>query len=336
MKKGVLLINLGSPDSASIKDVRAYLREFLSDPKVLDIWYVRKIILHLFILPFRPKNSAAAYKKIWWKEGSPLVVLTKRLLYQLQKKQELPIAMGMRYGGHSIQEGLQQLKDQGVTDILAIPLYPHYAMSSTETAIEKTEEIKNTYFKETNITYLPSFYNHPKYIASLVKTLEKVDLNDFDALLFSYHGIPERHIHKTDPTESCRIDDQCCVGKVRPSHPTCYRHQCHQTTLLTRKALGLPKEKVLQSYQSRLGNDPWLLPSTATILTELPKRGIKKLAVIVPSFVADCLETLEEIAIEGKEDFFKHGGEKFEYIPCLNEQEFWLNTLNDWIDEWRQ
>lgn len=327
MKKGVLLVNLGSPDSTKTGDVRRYLREFLSDPKVIDVWFVRNIILNLFILPFRPKKSAAAYRKIWWKEGSPLIVLTERLQKKLQQKVDVPVEIGMRYGNPSIQSGLAKLKEQGCTDVFVIPLYPQYAMSTTETVVEKTEEVQQKFFADMHLRFLPPFYHDDGYITALATSIERELPADFDKLLFSYHGIPERHIYKTDKTSTCEIG-KCCFKDENPSHATCYRHQCYKTTELVREKLGLQKKQVIQSFQSRLGNDPWLQPYTDATLEGFPGKGVKKVAVVAPAFVSDCLETLEELAMEGKEEFMEAGGEVFTYIPCLNDSDVFVNYLD--------
>ncbi len=219
MKKGVLLVNLGSPNSTKTKDVRKYLREFLSDPKVIDVWFVRNIILNLFILPFRPKKSAEAYQKIWWKEGSPLIVITERLKNKLQKKTNLPVEMAMRYGEPSIFKGLELLTEQGCEHIFVIPLYPQYAMSTTETVVDKVMEVQKRDFSSIQIDFLRPVYNDPKYIDVLSNSIRKKLPNEFDKLLFSYHGIPERHIYKTDKTGTCKIGN-CCFKEELPSHPT--------------------------------------------------------------------------------------------------------------------
>lgn len=335
MKKGVLLINLGSPDTPTPKDVRKYLKEFLSDPKVIDIWWVRNIILPLFILPNRPKKSAEAYQKIWWEEGSPLIVLTQRLQKKMQAQANFPIEIGMRYGSPSIWQGLQKLKEQGCGEVFAIPLYPQYAMSTTETVVEKTEEVQKAYFPEMKISFMPPFYHREDYIEALAHNIQKHQPQEFDKLLFSYHGIPERHIYKTDKTDTCEIG-KCCFKKHNPSHDTCYRHQCYKTTELVRKALGLSNKQVMQSFQSRLGRDPWLQPYTDATLTQFPKKGIKKIVVVAPAFVSDCLETLEEIAMEGKKEFLEAGGEEFTYIPCLNDSDVFTDLLLKWCNEFMQ
>lgn len=333
MKQGILLINLGSPDSTKVKDVRKYLREFLSDPKVIDVWYVRNIILNLFILPFRPKKSAAAYQKIWWKEGSPLIVLTERLQQKMQQKTKLPVEIGMRYGKPSIKRGLQKLHEQGVEEVFVVPLYPQYAMSTTETVIDKTEEVKNKYFGKMKLSYLEPFYHREDYIALLAKSIQEKLPDNYDQLVFSYHGIPERHIYKTDKTNTCEID-KCCFKRDQPSHSTCYRHQCYRTTELVRKELGISNSKVQQTFQSRLGSDPWLQPYTDHGLEKLAADGNKNIAILAPAFVSDCLETLEEIAMEGKEIFLEAGGKTFTYIPCLNDREEFADLLLKWADEY--
>lgn len=332
MKKGVLLVNLGSPDSTTTKDVRRYLREFLSDPKVIDVWYVRNIILNLFILPFRPKKSAEAYRKIWWKEGSPLIVITERLKAKMQKKSDFPIAMGMRYGNPSIKKGLEELYKQGCKEVFVVSLYPQYAMSTTETVEDKTREVQQKYFPEMKMEFLTPFYHRADYITTLANSIKKELPKEFDKLLFSYHGIPERHIYKTDKTGTCELG-KCCFKEESPSHKTCYRHQCYKTTELVQKELGLEKKKVMQSFQSRLGSDPWLQPYTDATLEKFPEKGVKKIAVVAPAFVSDCLETLEEISMEGKEIFEEAGGTSFQYIPCLNDSDEFVDLLLKWCNE---
>ncbi|MGI9526073.1 MAG: ferrochelatase [Weeksellaceae bacterium] len=335
MKKGVLLINLGSPDSTKTSDVRRYLREFLSDKKVIDVWFVRNIILNLFILPFRPKKSAAAYRKIWWDEGSPLIVLTQRLHHKLKQQLDIPIEIGMRYGNPSIADGLAKLKAQGCEHVFVIPLYPQYAMSTVETVVDKTKEVQQKQFREMKIDYMAPFYNDNAYIEILADSIEKELPENFDKLMFSYHGIPERHIYKTDKTNTCEIG-KCCFKDSNPSHPTCYRHQCYKVTELVTEKLGLKKNEVFQSFQSRLGNDPWLKPFTDVTLENWPEKGVKNIAVVAPAFVSDCLETLEEIAMEGKEEFMEAGGESFTYIPCLNDSDAFVSFLNDKINAWER
>ena len=327
MKKGVLLINLGSPDSTEVQDVRKYLREFLMDPLVLDTpWLIRKAVLEFAILPKRPAESAKAYKKIWWDEGSPLIVISKRVQKKLQEKLDIPVALGMRYQNPSIKSALEELNQKGVTEVLAIPLYPQYTMSSTETVVLKTREVQKKHFKNMNLTFLNSFYNRPDYIKVLAENIRKLLPENFDKLLFSYHGIPERH-------------DQKAVEKGK-KHPELniktYRNQCFETTELVRNELNLPEEKVAVSFQSRLGKDPWIKPYTDFVLRDFPDEDVKNLAVVTPAFVSDCLETLEEIAMGGKEIFEENGGENYLYIPCLNDSEPWVDLLEKWVNGWKE
>lgn len=337
VSKGVLLVNLGSPDSPTPKDVKPYLDEFLMDERVIDVNPIlRNIIVRGIILNTRPKRSAKAYAKIWWEEGSPLIIISERFTEKVRKHTNIPIALGMRYGSMSIKGALQELKDKGVDDILLVPLYPHYAMSSYETVVVKAMEDQQAYFPEMKLTTLPAFYHNTDYIKVLSRSIkEGLDNFDYDHILFSYHGIPERHIRKSDPTKfHCKIDGQCCsINSV--AHHTCYRHQCYATTELVKKELGLDAEKVSTSFQSRLGSDPWLQPFTDKEFERLAEEGTKKLAVITPAFVSDCLETLEEIAMEGKEEFQEAGGEDFIHIPCLNDRDDWAALMSQWIKDWQ-
>jgi len=335
--KGVLLVNLGSPDSPTAKDVKPYLDEFLMDERVIDApKFLRNILVRGIILQTRPKKSAKAYAKIWWDEGSPLVVISERFQEKVQQHTTAPVALGMRYGTIKIKIALQELKEKGVTEVLLVPLYPHYAMSSYETVVVKTMEEQQKHFPEMQLTTLPAFYKSADYIKVLSERIAE-GLKDFkyDHILFSYHGIPERHIRKSDPTRfHCKIDGSCCqINSV--AHHTCYRHQCYDTTELVKNHLGLSEEKISTSFQSRLAGDPWLKPYTDYEFERLAKEGKKRLAVITPAFVSDCLETLEEIAMEGKEQFEEAGGTDYIHIPCLNDSDAWVKLMADWINTWQ-
>lgn len=334
--KGVLLVNLGSPESTDPKDVKKYLGEFLMDERVIDLpLFFRSFLVKGIILNTRPKKSAAAYKKIWWDEGSPLIVLSERLQEKVQTKTELPVALAMRYGNPSLKSGLQELHDKGVTEVLLIPLYPQFAMATTETILVLAEELRSEFFSTMKIKSIPAFYNKPEYIKALSNSInEYLKDKDYDHLLFSYHGVPERHIRKSDITKShCKIDGSCCNTPSK-AHEYCYRHQCYQTTKNVIKELNLKESTVSTSFQSRLGVDPWLQPYTdRTIVKKAEKEGVKKLAIVTPAFVSDCLETLEEIAMEGKEEFLEAGGEEFHTVPCINDNEEWVQVLANWIHE---
>lgn len=336
MSKGVLLVNLGSPDSTDPKDVKKYLDEFLMDERVIDVpYWARTLLVRGIILNTRPKKSAEAYEKIWWEEGSPLIVLSERLQEKVDAMTSVPIALAMRYGQPSIKSGLEELQQKGVDEVLIFPLYPQFAMATTETILVLAEELRKKHFPQMTFTSVPAFYNHADYIRVLGTSIsEALKGVDFDHLLFSYHGVPKRHIRKSDITKShCKIDGSCCQTPSA-AHQFCYRHQCYETTKLVAEYLGLEKGKYSVSFQSRLGFDPWLQPYTDRTIERKGLEGVKNLAIVTPAFVSDCLETLEEIAMEGKEIFEEVGGEKFTVVPCLNDREDWVKVLARWIDEW--
>ena len=335
--KGVLLVNLGSPDSTDTNDVRDYLDEFLMDERVIDLpkWF-RTFLVKGIILKTRPKKSAKAYRKIWWKEGSPLIVLSEHLQDKVQKKVNVPVALAMRYGNPSIKKGLEDLKEQGVNEVLLVPLYPQFAMATTETILVLAEQLQKVHFPEMELTALPPFYNHPDYIRVLATSIqEALQGKNWEHLLFSYHGVPERHIRKSDVTKShCKMDGKCCFTDS-PAHAYCYRHQCEMTTQKVADYLELKEGSYSSSFQSRvsiLGS--WLKPYTDKTVEEFAKKGTQELAIATPAFVSDCLETLEEIGMEAAEDFEDNGGKKLHVIPCINDREDWVNVLSRWIDEW--
>jgi len=333
----VLLLNLGSPDSPSVPDVRRYLAEFLWDERVLDVpAWERWLVLNLFILPTRPKNSAEAYEKVWTKEGSPLVVTSKHVQAKVQTElgKDAQIALAMRYGNPSVASVVAQLKEMGASRVLIVPLYPHYAMSSYETAVVQAEETLARELPGVPVDTLPPFYQHPAYINALAESMRPQLAEKFDKLLFSYHGIPYHHLQKSDPSHAhCLSRPDCCDG-CHPAHDTCYRHQCLRTTELVVAKLGLRREQYEVSFQSRLGRRPWLTPYTDFRLRDLPGEGVKNLRVVSPAFVSDCLETLEELAMRGKEIFMEAGGSSYTLIPCLNEHPQWIGFLRDEIRSW--
>ena len=334
--KGALLINLGSPDSPDPKDVKRYLGEFLMDERVIDLSKaLRTFLVKGIILNTLPKKSAKAYKKIWWEEGSPLIVLSKRLRQSVQKKVTIPVELAMRYGTPSIEEGIKNLVNQGINEIILIPLYPQFAMATTETILVLAEEVRLQNHPQVSFTVLPPFYNHPDYIRVLSESIqENLKGKEWEHLLFSYHGIPERHIRKSDVTKShCKIDKSCCQTSSK-AHQYCYRHQCYETTRQVAEYLELKEGTFSTSFQSRLGLDPWLRPYTDKTVAKFAKKGVKKMAIATPAFVSDCLETLEEIGMEAAEDFEEKGGEKLFVIPCINDRPDWVNVMSRWIDEW--
>jgi ferrochelatase len=334
-KTGIILMNLGSPKSTKVKDVRRYLNEFLMDERVIDKPYLSRLLLvRGIITPFRSPKSAEAYQCIWQPEGSPLIIISEKLRNAVQEKTNMPVELSMRYGKPTPDEAYRRLlaRVPDLKKVVLLPLYPHYAMSSYETAVEhmKASYKKNNYTFELKI--IPPFYNHPFYINALAESIKPYLQNDFDQLMFSYHGVPERHIKKSDITNCHCLQKENCCDAASPAHDFCYRHQVFETTTLVMEKLNLPKEKYSLSFQSRLGKG-WLEPFTDKRLEQLPNEGIKKLLVVCPAFVSDCLETLEEIEMRGKELFLHNGGESYTYIPCLNTNANWVETVMELIKE---
>ncbi|MDB5203730.1 MAG: ferrochelatase [Ferruginibacter sp.] len=334
-RRGILLMNLGSPDSTDTKDVKKYLDEFLMDERVIDVPYLLRLFLvRGLITPSRAPKSAEAYKTIWTDEGSPLVVLTKKLRDELQALVDEPVEIAMRYGNPSPKDGFDRLlaRDPGITEVIAVPLYPHYAMSSFETAVEhaKTTYAKNNY--SFRLEFLDPYYNKKNYISALADSMRPYLQQDFDHLLFSYHGVPGRHIRKSDTTGNHCLKSPDCCNTPSAAHAHCYRHQCFTTTRLVTEELGIPANKFSISFQSRLGKG-WLQPFTDVRLEQMPKEGIKKLLIVCPAFVSDCLETLEEIAERGKESFIEAGGESYAMIPCMNLHPSWVSALKELLEE---
>jgi ferrochelatase len=337
MKTAVVLMNLGSPDSTKVKDVKKYLDEFLMDGRVIDKpWLMRALLVKGIIVPFRAPKSAEAYKSVWTDEGSPLIVISKQLAEVLKNELAMPVAIAMRYGQPSPANIFKQLSEEhpDLEEVIAVPMYPHYAMSSYETAVEyaKDEYKKGKY--SFRLTVIKPYYNNADYIRVLSESIRPHVDKDFDQILFSYHGVPERHIKKGDITGNHCLQSPDCCNEASPAHEFCYRHQCWTTTKMVMDELRIPRNKLGFSFQSRLGRDPWLQPYTAARLAELPKEGVKKVVVVCPAFASDCLETLEEIAVEGKHIFLEAGGESFDMIPCLNARPDWAGVLAKWIHEY--
>ena len=332
MKHGILLINLGTPDAPTTGAVRTYLRQFLNDPRVVDIHPLgRWLLLNLIILPFRPAKSAAAYQQIWSKEhGSPLLHYGQVLRDKVQKrlKPEVSVALGMRYGNPSIASALQHLQSQGCDSLQVIPLFPQYSSAATGSAIAETMRLIQESWDISDVFFHSDFHAHLAFIDAVVKT-STPHIEDFkpDHLLFSYHGVPERHVKKSDDPKKIECSLQGPCPKLSDGNRFCYRAQCYASTEAIAKGLNLESNEYSVSFQSRLGRTPWIKPYTDLVLPELKAKGFKKLALISPSFVADCLETLEEIGIRTKEQWLELGGEDLRLIPCLNAEDTWADAL---------
>jgi len=326
MPHGLLLINLGTPDSPDSKAVGRYLREFLMDKRVVDLpWLVRFILVNGLIAPFRRHQSASAYKEIWTNEGSPLLVYSLRLKDKLTHAlgSTYSVALGMRYGRPNIASALKELGHCETLTIL--PLYPQYSSAATGSSIEATLKHLSNTKRFANLHVIRDFYQHPSYIQALAENI-KPFISTHDMLLLSYHGLPTRHLEK----EGCQ---PVCTSPCPPLKASagCYRAQCYQTSASLAKALDLNPTQYTTSFQSRLGKTPWIKPYTDETLIELRKRGIKNLAVSCPAFVADCLETLEEIAIRAKAQWQALGGETLTLIPALNDNDLWVQSIINMI-----
>ena len=338
MRKAALLINLGSPKSTSVRDVKSYLGEFLMDDHVIDYpTWARTLLVKGIILNVRPKKSAEAYKSIWWDEGSPLIVLSERLIAKVRKHAKFPTYLAMRYAEPSIASTLETVVQEhpNLEELYVIPLYPHFAMSSYETVVDRVAEVAAEKYPKLKVAFKNPWYDDPDYIKVLSQSM-KESIPEDHHVLFSYHGIPVRHVKKSDCTGRHCYQVKDCCNVPSSAHRTCYKHQTAVTTKLVAEALELEEGTYETSYQSRLGRDPWIQPYTAQRFEELPGEGKKKLAVVCPAFVSDCLETLEEINEEGRDDYLKSGGQSFHSVPCLNDREDWAQLLASWINGWKK
>jgi ferrochelatase len=330
MPHGLLLINLGTPDEPTTPAVRRYLREFLGDPRVLDINPIgRALLLNLIILPTRPAKSAHAYQQIWDPErGSPLKFHSEDLAAGVAAAlgDGWKVELAFRYGKPTIAAGLDALIEAKVDKIVVLPLFPQHAMSSTETAFARVEELHAKRAGAPPLVPIGAFYSDPGFLDAFAAVgAPALEAARADHVLFSFHGLPVRHIHKTDVTKShCFSSPACCDSMQSPN---CYRAQCYFTARELAKRLGLAAENYTVCFQSRLGRTPWIQPYTDVVLDEVAAKGVKRLAVFCPAFVADCLETIEEIGMRAKAQFTAHGGEELVLVPSLNSSPAWVAAV---------
>ena len=336
MTTGILLINLGTPDGCDRKAVRRYLREFLSDPRVIHLpWVIRWPLVNLLITPFRTKSSTEAYHSIWTDRGSPLLLHSLELAEKVQHQlgEDFLVKLAMRYGKPSIKKAVEALANSNCEKIIIVPLFPQYSSAATGSAIEETLNQLKGQWNFSDIVIKADFYQHPGFINAQAQLIRNA-LETFkpDLLLFSYHGLPDSHVAKSDaPGLQCPRPASC--PPIGNNNRHCYRAQCYATSRALAAALGLTEENYQVSFQSRLGKTPWIKPYTDQILSELAKQGIKKIALCCPSFVADCLETIEEIGIRAREQWIAEGGEALALIPCVNASPLWISGLCDLIQE---
>ena len=338
-KRAVLLVNLGSPDSTAVPDVRTYLKEFLGDERVIDrpSWGpARSFLVNQIICRFRAPKSAQAYEEIWTDAGSPLVVMSHSTGAKLAETlgPETPVYVAMRYQNPSIASVIAKIRDDGIDEVLLFPQYPHYAMSSWETVVVKVYEEVARLAPKLKIDCVQPFYQDHDYIDALYSVSKPYFDSPHDHILFSYHGIPERHLRKGDASKGHCLTVPNCCETCSAAHSMCYRAQVMKTTAALVKRAQLPDDKWSVSFQSRLAGEPWLTPYTDFELERFAKEGRKRLIVLTPAFITDCLETLEEIAGEGKEEFMKAGGETFQHVPCLNDQPPYIKFLEGRVQRW--
>ena len=331
-QKGILLVNLGTPDSPRTPDVRSYLKEFLLDPRVIDIPAIpRNLLVRGIIAPFRAPKSAATYQKIWTEAGSPLLMHSRNLAAKLQQflGDDYKVELAMRYKNPGIAQALLALRAAKCSSITVVPLFPQYASATSGSVAEAVMQIVGTWQAIPELHFTGSFYAHPKYIAAFAEMGRKLDPASYDHILFSYHGIPERQIHKAADGNACLAGTCCDV--LHAGNALCYRAQCFHTTRLLADALGLQKDIYTTCFQSRLGKTPWIQPYSSETIEHLAQEGKKKLLVFSPAFVADCLETIYEIGVEYDEEFRHLGGEKVQLVESLNDHDLFVECVADLV-----
>jgi protoporphyrin/coproporphyrin ferrochelatase len=333
-KTGVLLVNLGTPDSPSVPDVRKYLREFLMDGRVIDFPFLpRFLLVNGIIAPFRSPKSAKTYQELWTETGSPLkyygVVVTEQVQQQLGP--DYVVRLAMRYQSPSIEAGMNEFKLLGLTNLVVVPFFPQYASATTGSIYEKVMDILKTWQVMPALRFVNRFLEHPKFIQGVVERgRAKMNAHDYDHYIFSYHGLPERQIRKGDPTKQvCQLGD--CCNSLHAMNQHCYRAQCFETTRRLVAELGIPEGKYTTCFQSRLGRDPWIKPYTEDLVKSMPKAGLKRVLAFSPAFVSDCLETTIEVGEEYKELFEENGGEHWELVDSLNDSPLWVETVVDLV-----
>jgi ferrochelatase len=328
---GLLLVNLGTPDSPQISDVRPYLREFLSDPRVIDIPpLLRFLLLNLVILPFRPKKSAEAYEKIWTARGSPLLFHGIDLAEKVQKRlgEGCAVELAMRYGRPSIAAALARMQAKGVDRIVVFPLFPQYSSAATGSALEKVFSEAGKLWNTPYLSVVPPFYDHPAFIDASARVARRtMEGARAEVVLFSFHGLPERHCTKSDMSGTHCLKSADCCDRIVEANRHCYRAQCFATARALGDRLGLPEAQRIICFQSRLGRTPWIRPYTDEVIVALARRGVKRAAIMSPAFVADCLETIEELGIRAVESFRSEGGEDLRLVPAVNAEDDWADGV---------
>jgi protoporphyrin/coproporphyrin ferrochelatase len=330
-KTGVLLINLGTPDSPSVSDVRSYLSQFLNDPRVIDIpWLLRKMLVNLIIVPFRAPKSAKIYQKLWTDNGSPLLLYSERakdLLHQ-SLGNDYDVHLAMRYKNPSIPDVMETMRKKNYNKIIVVPMFPQYASASTGSALEEVMRVLRTWWVIPELKFISQYYDNPLFIKACVAKGKKYDFNEYDHVLFSYHGLPERQVDKVYDEGLC--SDHDCENEITEENKYCYKATCYATTRLLVEQLGIPKEKYTVCFQSRL-DKKWLEPFSDKVVEDCARKGMKKILVFSPAFTADCLETIIEIGDEYQHIFKEHGGEKVQLVESLNDHPVWIDCLKSLV-----
>ena len=329
MKKALVIINIGTPDQPEKKAVKKYLTEFLNDGLVIDIpWILRKILVNLIIIPFRVSKSTALYKRLWTKDGSPLLSYQTSLAYKLDEKlgTSVDVYSAMRYGYPSIKSVFKEVAKGNYEEVVVLPMYPQYATSTTLSTELKVKEVVQELNLDLNTRIIEQFYNHSSFINAFISKIKDCNISNFDHVIFSYHGLPERQVNKIHPG----IESTNCTCHLQmPKHgKNCYKATCYETTRLIAKDLGIEKSFYSVSFQSRLSKN-WLTPFTDHNINELLKQGKKNILVVAPAFVTDCLETIVEIGYEYNLDFIKNGGEQLKLVESLNDEDIWVDAIID-------
>lgn len=327
----VLLINLGTPDDPSVSKVRSYLSQFLNDPRVIDIpWLLRKLLVNAIIVPFRAPKSAKIYKELWTPEGSPILIYGESVKKLLQEKlgNDYTVELAMRYKNPSIPSVLERIRKTNPKKIIVLPLFPHYASASTGSALEAVMNEIRKWWVIPELSIISQYWDHPGFIKAFIERGKKYDWRDYDHVIFSYHGLPERHVDKVYDDGLCK--DRDCLHEVNDENHFCYKATCYGTTRLLVDGLGIPEENYTVSFQSRLDKN-WIEPFSDKVVEEKAKEGAKKLLIFSPAFVADCLETTIEIGEEYQEIFEEHGGEKVQLVESLNDHPLWIDALEDLV-----
>ena len=337
-RAGLLLVNLGTPESPAPRDVRTYLREFLMDPRVLDVPAWRRwLIVNLLILPLRPRQSGKAYAKIWTDAGSPLLVHSRELLEKVRARlhgDDATVELGMRYGQPSIAGALERLRRAGVDRLIVFPLYPQYSSAASGSAVERVYRVAARYWNTPSIQIIPPFYDHPGFIDACADAARPViDRTDPELVFFSFHGLPERQVRKSDDSGRHCLRDPSCCERIVEANRNCYRAQCVATANALANRLNIPVAKRVLCFQSRLGRTPWIRPYTDEVLAERARAGCRRAVILSPAFVSDCLETLEELGMRGAAIWNDNGGERLGVVPCINSSKRWVDTMLTIIGE---